>query len=172
MDASLGRKCLAEFVSTFGLVFIGAGAILANAWSQGEIGLLGIAAADGLALAVLVSVTGHISGGHVNPAVTFSFVIAGRMPVQQGLAYIVSQLAGGAVGAFVLRSVFPRHIWSAASLGTPMLDEGIAPGAGILLEALLTFFLVTAVFGTAADEGGPSSWRDSASASRCSFAFS
>lgn len=155
MQQSLWKAALAEAVGAFTLIFIGAGSILADQLSGGKVGLAGIALAHGLAIATMVSATGHISGGHLNPAVTAGFVAAGRLPVGHGLVYVVSQLSGASVAAFLLTASFPEAVRQAAHLGTPALGPGITPGVGIVVEAILTFFLVFVVFGVAVDVRGP-----------------
>jgi MIP family channel proteins len=150
-----GKAYIAEFIGTFAFVFIGAGAIITNTWFAGTVGLIGIALAHGLALAIMISATGHISGGHINPAVTVGFLVAGKMKVGKGIGYIASQLTGGIVAGLLLRVIFPAAVWTQVNLGTPGLDPRIGVGTGILVELILTFFLVFAVFGTAVDERAP-----------------
>ncbi len=150
-----GKAYIAEFIGTFSFVFIGAGAIITDAWFPGSVGLIGIALAHGLALAIMISATGHISGGHLNPAVTVGFLVAGKMKVGKGMGYIASQLIGGIVAGLLLRVIFPATIWTQVNLGTPGLDPRIGVGTGILVELILTFFLVFAVFGTAVDKRAP-----------------
>ena len=157
-DAVLGRDALtravAEFVGTFALVFIGAGAILTAAANEGSLSLLGIALAHGLAIAVMVSAVGHISGGHFNPAVTFAFLVTGRMaPVLAGL-YALAQLAAGAAAALLLRWIYAADVADATSLGAPALGADISARTGFVVEVVLTFFLVWVVFATAADPRG------------------
>jgi MIP family channel proteins len=149
------RAAIAEMVGAFTLIFIGAGAVLADAATQGRVGITGIALAHGLAIATMVSATGHVSGGHLNPAVTAAFVVTGRMPLGTGLSYVLAQLAGASLAAFFLTASFPEAVRTAAVLGTPTLAPGISPGTGIIVEAILTFFLVFVVFGTAVDARGP-----------------
>ncbi|MFQ5694931.1 MAG: MIP/aquaporin family protein [Terriglobia bacterium] len=148
------QKALAEFVGTLALIFIGAGSILADQFTNGGVGLVGIALAHGLTIAVMVSAIGHISGGHINPAVTFGALVAKKISVNEAVVYWVAQLAGGTVGAALLVPIFPESARSAVNLGTPALAAGVAPMQGILLEAALTFFLVFVVFATAIDERG------------------
>lgn len=155
MSQPLWKAALAELIGTFILVFIGAGAILADVMSGGKVGLPGIALAHAVALATAVSATGHLSGGHINPAVTGAFVATGRLPLGPGLAYVLAQLAGASAGAFFLSAVFPEGVRTAAALGTPALAPGVSAGTGIVVEAILTFFLVFVVFGTAVDPRGP-----------------
>ena len=146
----------AEFLGTFTLCFAGQGAICtAQMTGAGSGALLGIAVAHGLALAVMISAFGATSGGHLNPAVTFGFLVSGRQSFMSALAYWVSQLAGAVVASFLLRFIFPADVWSAVHLGAPALAAGVSTGAGLLTEFVLTFFLVTAVWGTAVDERAP-----------------
>jgi aquaporin TIP len=140
---------VAEFIGTFALTLVGAGAILNNA------GLLGIALAHGLVIVVFGSALGAISGGHFNPAVTVAMLATGRIEAPKAAMYIVSQVLGSIVAAFILTQVFPAEVVSSAKLGTPLLAPTVGIGAGILLEFLTTFFLVTAIFGTAVDARAP-----------------
>lgn len=149
------KPLLAEVIGTFTLIFAGAGAIVADQLTKGGVGLLGIALAHGLAIAVMVSALGAVSGGHFNPAVTCGFLAAGRMKLGRGVAYIIAQLIGAILGALALWGGYPHGAASAAHLGTPALGPGISAGAGMLLEAIGAFFLVTVVFGTAVHPQAP-----------------
>lgn len=154
-EQPLWKPLLAEVIGTFTLIFAGAGAIIVNEATHGGVGLLGIAFAHGLAIAVMVSALGVISGGHFNPAVTFSFLVSGRMPAARALAYVIAQLAGATLGGLGLLAAYPNGPAAAVHLGTPSLAPGLSGGAGILLEAVGTFFLVTVIFGTAVPPGAP-----------------
>jgi MIP family channel proteins len=145
------KPCIAELIGTFALCFIGAGAICSDTLPGGKIGLLGIAVAHGLALSIGVTATMHISGGHLNPAVTAAFLATGRMKPEQAAQYIVSQLAGATVAGFFLKAIYDQKVWGRVHLGTPALGADVGPGVGIFVEAVLTFLLVFAVFGTAVD---------------------
>ncbi len=147
------KAVVAEFVATLALIFIGAMAVIVSGASGS--GLVGVALAHGIVLAVMVSVTGHISGGHVNPAVTIGLWIAGKVTAPRAAVYIAAQLAGAVAGMLLIKSVVPTDLFDAASGGTPLLNPSIEVGQGVLLEAILTFFLVFAVFGTAVDGRGP-----------------
>ena len=149
------KACVAELVGTFALIFIGAGSICLNEYTGKAVGLLGIAVAHGLILSIAVSSTMNISGGHLNPAVTFGFLITGKMERNLATRYIVSQLVGAAVAGFFLRTIFAEHVWRGVGLGTPDLAPDVTTGIGIFLEAILTFLLVFAVWGTAVDERAP-----------------
>src|SRR5579863_5635402 len=105
-------KCIAEAVGTFALIFIGIGAIKADP------GLLGVALAHGLTIAVMVSATGAISGGHLNPAVTFGLLVGGKIDLKGAISYWVSQLAGATLAGFVCYGLFSRAVVIA---GTPQL---------------------------------------------------
>jgi MIP family channel proteins len=155
MTQPVWKSALAELIGTFTLIFIGAGSVMADALSGGKLGLTGIGLAHGLAIATMVSATGHISGGHLNPAVTAAFMATGRMSASNGVTYVVAQLLGASLAAFFLTASFPEAIRTATMLGTPALGTGITAGAGIIVEAVLTFFLVLVVFGTAVDGRGP-----------------
>jgi len=152
MERSLSQRMLAEFVGTFTLIFIGAGSIIAS--TQGGGGLVTIGLAHGLAIAVMVTAIGHVSGGHINPAVTAGAWVTQKISSRDAGAYILAQLAGGAAGAGLLRSALPSSFWEGVSLGTPLVSPSISNGQAILIEAILTFFLVWVVFGTAVDPEG------------------
>ncbi|MBI2444871.1 aquaporin [Candidatus Micrarchaeota archaeon] len=141
----------AEFIATFGLVFIGAGAVIMNTVTNGALGLVGIALAHGMVLMCMVYATGHVSGGHVNPAVTAALWVNRKIESQKAALYVLSQLAGAAVASFVLLFIFPT---APAHLGVPDLS-GIGLIQGIVLEAILTFFLVFVVFSVAVDSRAP-----------------
>jgi MIP family channel proteins len=143
------RRAIAEFVGTFALIFIGAGSILTGATIGDPSPLLGVAIAHGLAIAVMVSAVGHISGGHFNPAVTLGFVVTRRMDPALAGVYWVTQFGAAAVASFLLKWIFPGE---QNSVGEPAL--GIGSGAGTVVEVILTFFLVWVVFATAADPRG------------------
>jgi MIP family channel proteins len=147
------QKLLAEFVGTFTLIFMGVGAICAQQMAAaGGPGLVGIALAQGLAFGVMFTAAGHISGGHFNPAVTAAFWVTRKMGTLEGAGYWAAQLAGASAAAYLLTMFFPAEVWRAVGLGTPTLARDITPTFGILIEAMLTFFLVFVFFGTAADK--------------------
>lgn len=137
---------IAEGIGTFTLIFIGIGAIHANP------GLLGVALAHGLAIAVMVSATGHISGGHLNPAVTFGAWVGGKIETNDAIRYWASQLVGATLAAFVCLVLFGRSV---VADGTPQLGRDTSAMAGIVIEAITTFFLVFVVYGTAIDARAP-----------------
>tara|TARA_Y100000310_G_scaffold345469_1_gene465341 strand:+ start:5660 stop:6337 length:678 start_codon:yes stop_codon:yes gene_type:complete len=142
---------IAEGIATFALIFIGAGAILANALSNNSIGLVGIALAHGLVLMCMVYATIHISGAHVNPAVTLGLWVTEKISTVKALCYIAAQLIGAALGGFLLRLLFV-NVSADLALGAPMLGPNVTFLGGIVVEAVLTFFLVFVVFGVAVDK--------------------
>ena len=148
MDGDVFRRSVAELVGAFALTFVGAGAIMSGA------DLVGVALAHGLVIAVMASAVGHISGGHFNPAVTFGFLITKRIaPVLAG-AYWLCQFLGAVLAALLLKLIYPNDVEAAASLGAPVLSDRIGVGSGLLVEIILTFFLVWVIFATAADPRG------------------
>lgn len=148
------KKYLAEFIATFALVFIGAGAVVMDTVSGGKVGLIGIAFAHGLVLMAMIYATGHISGAHINPAVTFALLITRRIKLFQGMMYIIAQLGGGALAGFLLLILFPNAV-TTTHLGATALAPTVTLGLGILTEAVLTFLLVFTIFGVAVDKRGP-----------------
>jgi MIP family channel proteins len=155
------RACVAELIGTFTLTFIGAGAIITNVPSGagGGGGLVAIALAHGLALSMAVYATGHVSGGHINPAVTCAMLVTKRIKPALAVAYIISQLAGATIAAFLLKQLFPETAVSVARLGATLGGEENAKllgfGGTLSLEAILTFLLITTIFGVAVDSRGP-----------------
>jgi MIP family channel proteins len=155
MSNRLAPKLVAEFIGTFSFVFIGAGAAAVVGDGVGLPGIVAIALAHGLAIMAFAFAYGPVSGGHMNPAVTIGVLTAGAMNTITAIGYVLSQLAGGIAGAFLLRIVLGG---TATGLGTPALAHNLAlggmlltitPEAGFIIEAVLAFFLVTVVLSTA-----------------------
>jgi len=148
------RHFTAEFIGTFALVFVGSGALILAANPGSHMGLLDVAIAHGLILSIMVTATMRISG-HLNPAVTFGFLVTKRIePVMAGL-YIVAQLLGAILAAYLLKWLFPPAMFDAARGGSLSIALSISSGQAYLLEGIATFFLVFAVFGTAVDPRAP-----------------
>jgi MIP family channel proteins len=141
------RAPAAEFIGTMLFVLVGAGSIVANV--TGPSGSLGIALAHGIGLAVLVTIMMPISGGHLNPAVSIALWIGNVIDAKTLGRYVAAQLLGAIVGALLIKGLFPASLVRISSLGTPQLSGAIGFLEGIALEALFTFILVSAVFGTA-----------------------
>lgn len=146
------KKYVAEFLGAFALVFIGAGAVLVNSLTNGAVGLIGIAVAHGFVLMPSVYSFAHISGSHFNPAVTITMWVQKRIKSMEALGYIVSQLLGAVFAALLLRFLYPQAT-AAALYGFPLNIDLVF---GIVLEAILTFFLVMSIYGTAVNKKAPS----------------
>ncbi|HSL95987.1 MAG TPA: MIP/aquaporin family protein [Thermoleophilia bacterium] len=157
---TLAKRCIAELIGTFVLVFLGTGSVLAVVIFLGGVdpgGLFLIGFAFGVAVLAMIYTFGHISGTHINPAVSISLWATGRLPAKDMVAYIVAQLIG-AFGASVVLIII---------LGTRAVDAGMggtAPGTdisyiqAIVSEAVATFFLVLVIWGVAVDKRAPAGW--------------
>ena len=155
MSNRITAKLLAEFIGTFSFVFIGAGTAAVVGDGVGLPGIAAIALAHGFTIMAFAFAYGSVSGGHMNPAVTVGVLAAGAMSAGEAIGYIVSQLIGGVAGALLLRTVLGG---AGTGLGLPALAHNLAlgatsltitPAAGFMIEAVLAFFLVTVVLGTA-----------------------
>ncbi len=147
---ALHSRLLAEFIGTMTLCAVGIGAILMN----GD--LLGVAFAHGLAIATMVTAIGHISGGHLNPAVTTAMMAFRKISPKDGVLYIVAQLLGGVAGAGLMKwlvdgTTGAAPFDTAARVG---LAKGLSGFNGMLLEAIATLLLVWVVYGVAVDPDG------------------
>src|SRR5258707_8645406 len=140
------RPLIAEFVGTFALIFVGIGATKTAGHD-----VLGVALAHGLTIGAFVCATLHISGGNFNPAVTFGLLIGGHMTLEKALRYWGAQILGAFVAALICLGLFGRDV---VVTGTPQLAINLTAGQGILVEGILTFFLVFVVHGTAVDPRG------------------
>jgi MIP family channel proteins len=149
------RAPLAELIGTFFLCFAGIAAILGATQAVGSnIGLVGIALAHGLALSVAIATFGGVSGAHFNPAVTIALLATGRVAPPTALIYIVAQLAGATTAALICSGVFPDAAVAQANLGIPLPGPWVTTSTLLLVEFVLTFLLVTAIFGMAVDPRG------------------
>ncbi|MDP8956866.1 MAG: aquaporin [Actinomycetota bacterium] len=152
MRGDVLQRCVAEFVGTFALVFVGAGSIAVTAGTDGA--LVAVALAHGLVIGVMASAVGHISGGHFNPAVTLGFFLTRRMAPGLAASYWVAQFGAAVLGALFLTLAVPSALTDPVELGAPLVGDGVGAGAAVVLEAVLTFFLVWVIFATAADPRG------------------
>jgi aquaporin TIP len=139
------RRGIAEFIGAFTLIFIGGGAGIVSGQD-----IVAVALANGLAIGIMVSNLGHISGGHFNPAITLGFLATRRITLPLAAVYWVSQFAGALVAAAILRGLFAHDLF----LGSVPHAAGFGAGKGLVVEIILTFFLVWAVFATAVDPRG------------------
>lgn len=148
------RAWAAEFVGTFAFVVIGAGSVIVASSGLAQIGLFGVATAHGLAFAIMVTIFAATSGGHLNPAVTLSAWVGRRIESSDAAGYVVAQVLGALAGAGLLRAIFSEAQWRISKIGTPSMAAGLGDGKGLLIEAVFTFFLCLAVWGTGIDERG------------------
>ncbi len=146
---------LAEFLGTFFLCFAGIAAILGGTAAVGsDIGLVGIALAHGLALSIGVATFGGVSGAHFNPAVTMAMLATGRIAAPNAGVYVLAQLAGATTAALICQGVFPEAAVAQANLGIPLPASWATTGTVLIVEFVLTFLLVLAIFGAAVDTRG------------------
>jgi MIP family channel proteins len=142
----LRRRAAAEGFGVFALVFAGCGAIIAEAEHPGTLGTVGIALVFGLIVMAMVYATGHLSGAHLNPAVTVAFVVTRHLPRGEALAYLVAQLAGALLAAGLLAAIWPSQ---PAHLGATIPTIGI--GSAFAYETVLTAFLMFVIMAVATD---------------------
>lgn len=154
------RAIAAEFLGSMFFVMLGCGSVSAafafgaNAGVLTGGALVGVALAHGLGYLVAVSWTGNVSGGHINPAVTLAMMATGKIAMPKGIAYIVVQVVGAVVGALLIKLAIPDTVEDASTLGATALGSGATAGEGLVLEILLTAFLVLVVFTTAVSRKG------------------
>lgn len=149
------RNFIAEFVGTFALVFIGGGAIMMVDQTDTAAGLLQVAIAHGLILALMVSATMNVSGGQLNPSLTLGLLVARRIAPRIAGLHIVAQLLGAVVAAYALKMTMPSAVFEAAHGGGQSVAFDVTAGQAILLEAIATFFLMFVVYGTAVNADAP-----------------
>lgn len=142
------KKSVAEFIGIFFLTFIGGAAII-NTNSD----LLIVALAHGLTVALVISSLGHISGAHINPAVTIGFLITKKINFKTASSYIFAQTLGSIFAAICLRNLIPNSM--DFYLGGQFLNESIGFLDALFIEMILTFLLVLSIFGVAVDDRGP-----------------
>jgi aquaporin NIP len=142
----LARRAVAEGLATFALVFAGCGAVVANASYDAALGTVGIALVFGLVIMAMVYATGHLSGAHINPAVTVAFTLTRHFPAREAVAYVVAQIAGAVVAALLLFAIWPSQ---PAALGATVPSVGV--GSALVYEAILTALLMFVIMAVATD---------------------
>jgi MIP family channel proteins len=141
----LGRRAAAEGLAAFALVFAGCGAIVTEA-QHGSLGTVGIALVFGLIIMVMVYATGHLSGAHINPAVTLAFTLTRHFDRRDALAYIAAQLTGAVAAALLLLLIWPAK---PAALGAT--TPTIGAGSALVYEAVMSAFLMFVIMAVATD---------------------
>ena len=156
---SLFAALAAETIGTYLFFVLGAGSIIVDIITGNSIGILGIALVHGLALAVLATAFGAISGGQFNPAVTVALWLIGKVRTIEGLRFIAAQLIGATLAGLTLKLAFlgvqSPSVYDYALGGSPALGAGLDALQGIVVEAILTALLVYAVLMTAVDARAP-----------------
>ncbi|HEX5424549.1 MAG TPA: aquaporin [Candidatus Acidoferrales bacterium] len=152
------QKIAAEFFGTFAIVLIGAGSICADRYLQTQghatFGLAGVALAYGFGVAAMVSALAHISGAHLNPAVTVGMWVNRRLDTLYSFFYIVAQLVGSLAAAYLLVAALPESAWVTDGLGTPDLAPDITRWRGMVIAGVLAAVIVFVYFATIVDESG------------------
>lgn len=158
------RAYLAEAIATYGLVFFGPLSVILAIASFGEElttqSVLFISLGHGGAIALMIYAFGHISGAHINPAVTIPMMITKKIGITDGIAYIASQLVGAIAAAATLKAILPElgAKVNFATQGGPSDLINNSVGSGFAIEAILTFFLVTVIFMTAVHKRASPGW--------------
>jgi aquaporin NIP len=143
---TLLRRSAAEGIAAFALVFAGCGAIITDHRFGGALGTVGVGMVFGLVIAAMVYATGHLSGAHINPAVTVAFTLTRHFPARDAVAYVLAQLAGATAGALLLLAVWtdkPGHLGATA--------PSVGSGSAVVYELVLTAFLMFVIMAVATD---------------------
>lgn len=142
----LWRRAAAEGLAAFALVFAGCGAIVADDRYDGALGTVGISLVFGLIIMAMIYATGHLSGAHINPAVTIAFTLTRHFALRDAAAYVAAQLAGATAGALLLLAVWPSQ---PAALGATVPSVGV--GSALVYEAVMTALLMFVIIAVATD---------------------
>lgn len=142
----LARRAAAEFIAAFALIFCVGGAAAAEASGHAHLGLPAQAAVSGLAVMALIYATGHLSGAHINPAVTVAFTLTRHFPSREAVAYVGAQLTGAATAGLLLLAVWPDK---PGHLGANAI--GVGAGSAVVVEAVLSALLMFVIVAVATD---------------------
>ncbi len=137
------RAYVAEFIGTFALLFVVVGGIAS------KIDTLGVVLANGIVIAAMIAALGPASGAHFNPSVTLGLLLTKRISLNDALAYWAAQLLGASLAVGLLDLLLGSEKLSAVGYGVPRLASGVSPGTGLVIEIVLTFFLVLVIVTTA-----------------------
>lgn len=143
---SLVKRSAAEGIAAFALVFAGCSAVITNTRDHGSLGSVGVSLAFGLVIMAMVYATGHISGAHINPAVSIAFLVARHFPARDAAAYIAAQLIGAAGAGLTLLAIFPDK---PAHLGATLPSVPVADA--FIYELVMTAFLMFVITAVATD---------------------
>jgi len=153
--SSLARRAVAEMIGTAILVFFGCGAIIMDKFPDAAYHIFGIAIIQAVAYALAISMTMATSGGHCNPAVTLGLLAVRRIGLRDAFVYVVSQLVGALVAAFAVRTALPESVGHVLAYGTPVLSGTVTFSSGVVLEAIFTFVLMSAMMATVVARNAP-----------------
>jgi aquaporin NIP len=143
---NIARRAAAEALAAFALVFAGCGAVVTNAHYEDALGAVGVSLVFGLVIMAMVYATGHLSGAHINPAVTVAFTLSRHFPARDAVAYIGAQVSGATAGALVLLAVWPDQ---PGALGATVPSVGA--GSALVYELVLSGFLMFVIMAVATD---------------------
>jgi MIP family channel proteins len=143
---NLARRAAAEALAAFALVFAGCGAVVANAQYHAALGAVGTALTFGLVIMAMVYAIGHLSGAHINPAVTAAFTLTRHFPPREALAYVLAQCLGAIAAALLLLAAWTDK---PAALGATV--PSVSAGTAVVYEIVLTAFLMFVIVAVATD---------------------
>lgn len=143
---NLARRAAAEGLAAFALVFAGCGAVVTDATRNGVLGAVGVCLVFGLVIMAMIYATGHLSGAHINPAVTIAFTLTRHFPARDAVAYVAAQFAGATAGAYTLLALWPK---SPAHLGATVPTVNL--GTALVYETILTAILMFVIISVATD---------------------
>nr|AYH91719.1 aquaporin [Pomacea canaliculata] len=148
-SVELWRAVFAEFLAQILFVFLGCGSTMFVKEDERSEAVIKIAFTFGLAIMALIQMIGHVSGGHINPAVTIAMAVTLNISIVRTVLYIAAQVTGALIGGFLLKGLIPADMTkSNFTLGATMVDKGMTAGQGVGVEIILTFVLVIVIFGT------------------------